>query len=136
MKRRNLALTTLSAVAISLLSCVANAQPKEKISLMLNWYLYSEHAPFFLGKEKGYFDTEGIDLDIQEGRGSGPTIQAVAAKSVPFGYADVSTMIKVASKGAPVKAVGVALQKSPMSVMGLSERNIKKQKTLRARLLL
>ena len=69
MKRRNLALTTLSAVALSLLSCVANAQPKEKVSLMLNWYLYSEHAPFFLGKEKGFFDAEGIDLDIQEGRG-------------------------------------------------------------------
>jgi NitT/TauT family transport system substrate-binding protein len=83
MKRRNLAMTTLSAVALSLLSCVANAQPKEKVSLMLNWYLYSEHAPFFLGKEKGFFDAEGIDLDIQEGRGSGPTIQAVAAKSVP-----------------------------------------------------
>jgi len=126
MKRRSIAVSVLSTLALSLTCLSANAQPKEKISIMLNWYLYSEHAPFFLGKEKGYFEAEGIDLDIQEGRGSGPTIQAVAAKSVPFGYADVSTMIKVASKGAPVKTIGVALQKSPMSVMGLSEKNIKK----------
>ena len=69
------------------------AQQKEKVSLMLNWYLYSEHAPFFLGRERGYYEAEGIDLDIQEGRGSGPTIQAVAAKTVPFAYADVGTMI-------------------------------------------
>ena len=131
MKRRSIALSAISFFAISLFCSSAIAQQKEKISIMLNWYLYSEHAPFFLGKEKGYFEAEGIDLDIQEGRGSGPTIQAVAAKSVPFGYADVSTMIKVASKGAPVKAVGVALQKSPMSVMGLSEKNIKKPEDIK-----
>ena len=113
------------AALVALCSGQAFAQGKEKVTLLLNWYLYSEHAPFFIGKEKGFFDAEGIDLDIQEGRGSGPTIQAVAAKTATFGYADVGTMIKVASKGAPVVAIGVALQTSPMSVMGFSEKNIK-----------
>jgi NitT/TauT family transport system substrate-binding protein len=94
--------------------------------LLLNWYVYSEHAPFFLGKARGYFDQEGIDLDIQEGRGSGVTVQAVAAGTADFGYADVATMIKAASKGAPVTAVGVALQTSPMSVMGFADKNIRK----------
>ncbi len=125
----------LGALAMVLVTVSAQAQQKEKVSLMLNWYLYSEHAPFFLGKERGYFDAEGIDLDIQEGRGSGPTIQAVAAKTIPFGYADVGTMIKVASKGAPVKTIGVALQKSPMSVMGLSERNIKKPEDIKGKII-
>ena len=101
------------------------AQGKDKVILMLNWYTYSEHAPFFLGKEKGYYDAEGIDLKIQEGRGSAVTVQAVAAGSATFGYVDVPTMIKAAAKGAPVKAVGVALQTSAMSVMGFSEKNIK-----------
>jgi NitT/TauT family transport system substrate-binding protein len=86
-----------------------------------------------LGRERGFYEAEGIDLDIQEGRGSGPTIQAIAAKTVPFGYADVGTMIKVASKGAPVKAVGVALQKSPMAVMGLSEKNIRKPEDIKGK---
>ena len=40
--------------------------------------------------------------------------QAVAAKDVLFGYVDVPTMMRVAIKGAPVIAVGVLLQKSPM----------------------
>ena len=57
---------------------------------MLNWYLYSEHAPFFLGKERGYYDQEGIELDIQEGRGSGVTVQAVAANTATFGYVDIA----------------------------------------------
>lgn len=133
MQRRSGFKWVLGVLALTLTSFGVHAQSKEKVSLMLNWYLYSEHAPFFLGKEKGYFEAEGIDLDIQEGRGSGPTIQAVAAKTIPFGYADVGTMIKIAAKGAPVKAVGVALQKSPMSVMGLSEKNIKKPEDIKGK---
>ena len=110
----------------------ANAQSKspEKVTLMLNWYLYSEHAPFFLGKERGFFSDEGIDLEIQEGRGSAVTAQAVAAKSATFGYIDVTTMIKAAAKGAPLKSTGVLFQLSPMSVMGFSEKNIRTPKDI------
>ena len=129
----------LAAMAIvgtlsTMLPPPASAQGKDKVVLLLNWYVYSEHAPFFLGKERGYFDQEGIDLDIQEGRGSGVTVQAVAAGSATFGYADVPTMIKAASKGAPVTAVGVALQTSPMSVMGFAEKNIRKPEDIKGKI--
>ena len=130
MQRRDLvkliAATALAAGA----AAPALAQGKDKVVLMLNWYTYSEHAPFYYGKDKGYYDAEGIDLEIQEGRGSAVTVQAVAAGSATFGYVDVPTMIKAAAKGAPVKAVGVALQTSAMSVMGFSEKNIKTPKDI------
>ena len=119
--------------ACALAAAPSYAQNKEKVVLLLNWYTYSEHAPFYLGKERGYFDQEGIDLDIQEGRGSGVTVQAVAAGTASFGYADVPTMMKAASKGAPVMAVGVALQTSPMSVMGFCERNIRKPEDIKGK---
>ena len=67
-------------------------------------------APFYLGKLKGYYDAEGIDLKLMEGHGSGPTVQAVATHNVDIGYADFSTLVKVAAMGAPVKAIGVLLQ--------------------------
>ena len=130
MKRRALIQTLTAAALAAGLAVPAQAQTKDKVVLMLNWYVYSEHAPFFLGKEKGFYDAENIDLEIQEGRGSCVTIQAVAAGSATFGYADVPTMIKAASKGAPVKAVGVALQVSPMSVMGFAEKSIKTPKDI------
>jgi NitT/TauT family transport system substrate-binding protein len=97
----------------------------DKVTLMLNWYVYGEHAPFYYGKEKGFYAAEGIDLDIQEGRGSGVTAQAVAAKTATFGYVDVPTMMRASVKGAPIIAVGVALQTSPMSAMGFVEKNIR-----------
>jgi NitT/TauT family transport system substrate-binding protein len=119
--------------ALMFSSTQALAQNQEKVVLLLNWYLYSEHAPFFLGKEKGYFAKEGIDLDIQEGRGSGKTVEAIAANTATFGYADVPTMIKAAAKGAQVKAVGIALQRSPMSVMGFADKNIKRPSDIKGK---
>ena len=126
-------LTCIAAALVALVALPAFGQGKEKVVLLLNWYVYSEHAPFFLGKERGYFDQEGIDLDVQEGRGSGVTVQAVAAGTATFGYADVATMIKAASKGAPVTAVGVALQTSPMSAMGFADRNIRKPEDIKGK---
>jgi NitT/TauT family transport system substrate-binding protein len=131
MFRRSIA---FAIAAGALFAAPAFGQAKEKVVLLLNWYTYSEHAPLYLGKERGYFDQEGIDLDIQEGRGSGVTVQAVAAGTATFGYADVSTMIKAASKGAPVTAVGVALQTSPMSVMGFAEKNVRKPEDIKGKI--
>jgi NitT/TauT family transport system substrate-binding protein len=130
MKRRHLIRVACAGALAGALVSGAVAQTREKVTLLLNWYVYSEHAPFFLGKEKGFYEAEGIDLDIQEGRGSAVSIQAVSANSATFGYVDVPTMIRAATKGAPVKAVGVALQLSPMAVMGLAEKNIKSPKDI------
>ena len=130
MKRRVL-VQAAAAAALSIgLAAPAFAQARDKVVLLLNWYVYSEHAPFFIGKEKGFYEAEGIDLEIQEGRGSAVSIQAVAAGSATFAYVDVPTMMKAAAKGAPVKAVGVALQTSAMSVMGFSDKNIKTPKDI------
>lgn len=120
----------VAALALIALPAQAQTKPQDKVTLMLNWYLYSEHAPFFLGKERGFYADEGIDLEIQEGRGSGVTAQAVAAKSATFGYIDIGTMIKAAAKGAPLKSTGVLFQLSPMAAMGFSEKGIKTPKDI------
>jgi len=131
---RRVASFVAAALMATIAAMPAVAQPKDKAILLLNWYVYSEHAPFFLGKERGYFADEGIDLDIQEGRGSGVTVQAVAAGTATFGYADVPTMIKAAAKGAPVIAIGVALQTSAMSVMGFADKNIRKPADIKGKI--
>jgi NitT/TauT family transport system substrate-binding protein len=100
---------------------------------MLNWYIYGEHAPFYLGKVKGIYAANGIDLEIQEGRGSAATVQAVAAKTANFGYVDIPTMMRAAVKGAPIVSTGVLLQTSPMSVMGFADKNIRKPEDIKGK---
>jgi NitT/TauT family transport system substrate-binding protein len=113
-----------SAILIWTGLAVAPASAADKVVLMLNWYVYGEHAPFYYGKGKGIYAAENIDLEIQEGRGSAATTQAVAAKTADFGYVDVPTMMRAAIKGAPVIATGVLLQTSPMSAMGFASKGI------------
>ena len=133
MKKRTFLKATLFAATALLPFASLPAQAADKVVLMLNWYVYGEHAPFYYGKDKGIYAAEGIDLEIQEGRGSAVTVQAVAAKTVDFAYADVPTMIRAAVKGAPVVSPGVLLQKNPMSAMGFSEKNIRKAEDLRGK---
>ncbi|MBV8921295.1 ABC transporter substrate-binding protein [Bradyrhizobium sp.] len=129
MRWMSAAAAALSLTALS----AAPAAAADKVLLMLNWYVYGEHAPFYYGKAKGIYAAENIDLEIQEGRGSAATTQAVAAKTADFGYVDVPTMMRAAIKGAPVIATGVLLQTSPMSVMGFVDKNIKKPEDLKGK---
>ncbi len=126
-------ISAVTAVLASAALMVAPARAADKVVLMLNWYVYGEHAPFYYGKAKGVYAAEGIDLEIQEGRGSAATTQAVAAKTADFGYVDVPTMMRAAVKGAPVIATGVLLQTSPMSVMSFVEKNIRKPEDLKGK---
>src|SRR6202142_690134 len=127
---------SITALATALIWTALAATPAaagDKVVLMLNWYVYGEHAPFYYGKAKGIYAAENIDLEIQEGRGSAATTQAVAAKTADFGYVDVPTMMRAAVKGAPVIATGVLLQTSPMSAMGLAEKNIRKPEDIKGK---
>jgi NitT/TauT family transport system substrate-binding protein len=126
--------TAVSTAAITLsLALATPAAAADKVTLMLNWYVYGEHSPFYYGKAKGIYEAEGIDLEIQEGRGSAATTQAVAAKSVNFGYVDVPTMMRAAVKGAPVISTGVLLQTTAMSAMGFVDKNIKKPEDIKGK---
>src|SRR5437899_3593639 len=130
-ERANMMKWILAAAAT--LALTAQAAAADKVVLMLNWYVYGEHAPFYYGKAKGIYAAENIDLEIQEGRGSAATTQAVAAKTADFGYVDVPTMMRAAIKGAPVIATGVLLQTSPMSAMGFVEKNIRKPEDIKGK---
>src|SRR5512132_1127353 len=119
--------TAVAAVALAT-SSVALAQ--DKVSLRLNWYLGGLHVPFYYGKDKGYYAAEGIDLAINEGRGSANTVQVVAAGSDTFGLADSSSVIATAAKGADIKSVMSVLNSTGYSVVSLAETGIKTPKDL------
>ena len=130
MKFSRLAVILAAAVAVIAASF---AHAEDKVSLRLNWYLGGLHVPFYYGKDKGYYAAEGIDLTINEGRGSANTVQVVAAGSDTFGLADSSSVILTASKGADVKSVMSLLNTTGFSVVSLAESGIKTPKDLEGR---
>ncbi len=105
----------------------------KKVTLMLNWVPYGEHAPFYYGVKKNFYKDEGIELEIKPGNGSGTTIQQVAQNQVTFGWADTPPLLKGVGTGMKVKSLGVFLQKGPSSIESLAEKNISKPSDLKGK---
>jgi NitT/TauT family transport system substrate-binding protein len=122
-------LTGLALVALAALGA-APVHAADAVSLRLNWYLGGLHVPFYYGKEKGIYAAEGIDLTINEGRGSANTVQVVAAGSDTFGLADSSSVIATAAKGADIKSVMSLLNSTGFAVVSLAETGIRTPKDL------
>jgi NitT/TauT family transport system substrate-binding protein len=108
----------------------APAWAEDAISFRLNWYMGGAHAPFFLGKERGFYREAGIDLTINEGRGSANTAQVVAAGTDTFGLADSSSVMRLVSKNAPIRTVMSLLNTSAFGVISLEETGIHVPKDL------
>ncbi|MBM0239555.1 ABC transporter substrate-binding protein [Micromonospora sp. ATA32] len=106
---------------------------KKKVTLTLNWVPYGEHAPFYYGLKKGFYEAEGIELTISPGGGSGKTIQAVAQQQTDFGWADTPPLLKGIATGMKVKSVGVFLQKGPASIEFLADKGIKSPADLKGK---
>lgn len=106
------------------------AHAQEAVSLRLNWYLGGLHVPFYYGVEKGYFKAEGLDLTINEGRGSANTAQLIGAGTDTFGMSDSSSIITAAAKGVPIKSVMSLLNSTGFSVVSLASTGIKTAKDL------
>jgi NitT/TauT family transport system substrate-binding protein len=115
MQRRSI-FAAVVALAAAVAAPLAQAQQTlTPVSLRLNWYLGGLHVPFYYGKERGFYKDEGIDLTINEGRGSANTVQVVAAGSDTFGLADSSSVITTAAKGAEIKSVMSSRSRKPAS---------------------
>ena len=119
----------LAALAAS----ITMALGQDAVSLRLNWYFGGLHVPFYYGKERGFYKEEGIDLSINEGRGSANTVQVVAAGSDTFGLADSSSLIAIAAKGAEIKSVMTVLSSTGYSVVSLASAGIKTPKDLESK---
>ncbi len=117
MKKR-LTLFVVLAVLISMLaatSAMADSHEPIPLEFRLNWTLYGEHAPFFLGVDKGFYLEEGLEVTILEGSGSSTTVKLIGNGTNQIGYADSATMMRGVTAGVPVSAVAVTFQSSPMS---------------------
>ncbi len=107
------------------LAAAVPAQAADKASLLLNWYLQAAHAQFFLGRERGFYADEGIDLEIAEGRGSARSVQLVSNGDYQFGMADGGSLMTGVSKGLEAVAVMTPVVNSSYALVGLADGPIK-----------
>lgn len=62
-------------------------------------------APIHLGLEKGFFEEEGLDLQLQALRGGEATVPAVISGSVDIGFSNLTSLLIARDKGLPLQLV-------------------------------
>ncbi len=122
--KRLLTSLLLTIVAAAMLVPAA-ARAEDKASLRLSWYIGGYHAAYFLGKERGFYKDEGIDLAIEEGRGSTKSAQLVASKADTFGVSDSASLMLGAAKGLPIKCIVSLMNSSGFAVLVPPDKPIK-----------
>ena len=126
-------LTTIAAAGLGVLLGVvspAGAADPTPMRLTLNFLAGGPQAGFMYGKKLGLYEAAGIDLTIEEGKGSGTTAQLVATGQNDVGFADAPAAMQIRSKGGPVKILAPILQTNGFAIISLEETGIATPKDL------
>ena len=120
-----------STVALcAVLAMPATAQQAKPMRLTLNFLAGGPQAGFMLAKKLGYYKDAGIDLTIEEGKGSATTAQQVATGQTDVGFADAPAAMQIRSKGAPLKIIAPILQTNGFAIISIEGSGIKSPKDL------
>lgn len=94
------------------------------ITLALNWTPLADHAPYFVAKEKGWYDEAGLKVETQFAKGSADSTTRVATAQAEIGVADAGTVIASQGKGADVTMAGMLFAESPLAIWTTKDSGI------------
>lgn len=118
----------VAGAAFILASISASGAPAAETSVRfsLDHAIDGTAAPFLLPLDRGWYDTEGIDVDIVPGNTAAEPITRVASGEFEFGLADINALIRYrdAYPKAPVNAVFMVYNKPAYAVIGRKSRGI------------
>jgi putative hydroxymethylpyrimidine transport system substrate-binding protein len=103
----------------------------DEVSIMLDWYPNAVHSYLYVAQEKGYFEDEGVKVDIQFPANPTDPLNLAAAGKVTLGlYYQPDVIIARANEDIPVKSVA-SIVRSPLNhVVMMDESPIESPKDL------
>jgi NitT/TauT family transport system substrate-binding protein len=101
------------------------APAADDVHFILDWIPTGEHAAYYAGKAKGFFEKEGLNVRISRGYGSGDTVTKLAGGAGDFGIADISAVMTARQRTqTPVKTIATVYTHSPHSLFVLKSSGI------------
>ncbi len=95
---------------------VARAQ-QEKLAVRLDFSPWGVQAAMHLAETKGWFRDAGLAVDVQDGRGSGNTLQLINAGQADVGQIQVGLIAQAREQGATVRAFAGFGRRTDLSVL-------------------
>ena len=113
-----------AVAALAMVPAAAAAQDKTEINFILNWIAGGDHAPYYYALQEGWYDEAGIDLNIEQGKGSALAVQRTGLGASQIGLADLGTALIAKGKGAEFVAVMNIYANSPQGMYWLKSSGI------------
>jgi NitT/TauT family transport system substrate-binding protein len=108
------------------------ATPLTHIKLPMGYIPNVQYAPFYVGVERGYFKDAGIELEFDYSfETDGAAL--VGANKLPFSLISGEQVLMARSQGLPVVYVASWYQQYPVSIVSMSDQNIKSPSDLRGK---
>ncbi len=85
--------------------------------LALNWKPEPEFGGFYEASLKGFYEKEGLKIEVLPGGAGQPVAQMVAGKKVEYGIAAADEVILARSQGAKIVALFAVYQNDPQGFM-------------------
>lgn len=101
----------------------------KKVTVMLDWVPNTNHTGLYVAKEKGWFEEEGLDVDIVNAAQSGAA-QMVASGQVPFGISYQEEVTMARATDVPIVSIAAVIQHNTSGFASLKEDNITSPKNL------
>ena len=133
MKRARAILLLVAAVA--LVGLTAEAQAPAKVVFALNWFAVGDHAAYWVALDRGYYKSRGLEVELQNSKGSGDSIAKVDSGRADVGLADAVVVIPRVAQGAKIKVVGAVFDLTPLNIWTRKDTGITKPKDLEGKLL-
>lgn len=96
-----------------------------ELNVVLDWYPNALHAFLYDAIEKGYYEEEGLKVNIQFPSNTNDAISLVAAGQAEIGlYYQQDVIIAWANQDVPVKSIGAVVQAPLNIVLSLAEKDI------------
>jgi NitT/TauT family transport system substrate-binding protein len=115
--------TSIVALVLSGMLCAAGAE--DAVTLRLKWFHQAQFAGFYVAKEKEFYKSAGLNVDIQPGGLDFPAIQMVTGGNEQFGVTGADQILIARSKGVPVVALAVIFRRNPFVLFSLAKSGIK-----------
>jgi NitT/TauT family transport system substrate-binding protein len=120
----------LSLAIAALLASAGSAAAQEKFTFALNWFAVGDHAAYWVALDKGYYKAKGLDVTLENSKGSGDSIAKVDTGRADAGLADAAVVIASNARGTTVKTVGMVFDKTPLNIFSLKSKPLTKPKEL------
>ncbi|RTL71265.1 MAG: ABC transporter substrate-binding protein [Hyphomicrobiales bacterium] len=110
-------LGALIAAVAMLAGASMPASAQDKLTVRLDFSPWGVQAAMHLAKNKGWFKDANLDVDVQDGRGSGNTVQLVNAGQVDVGQVQVGLVGSARAQGATIKSIATFQRKTDLCVL-------------------